>query len=208
MRKLWLLLLILICVAHLYAQEPRGRWSMSAILTHYEREKENELHLGDVSYAINPGLEVLYGYKLRAAFSIKTGISYQYVDLISNIETSDRFRFGELSIPFLLNVEDKTGRFSFSTGIYSGKFLNLSWNKELNNRWIPVNTTEREHYSDENFFMDAYWDFAYANSGMFNKNVVKIAPFLRFRIKENWMDYYRTSLFYGVKFCVVFKTKG
>ena len=208
MKKYELLLLTLICFVQLHAQEQRSSWSMSAILSHYDREKENELHLGDVPYNINPGLEILYGYKLKNALTLKTGISYQYVDLVSHIETSDKFRFGELSIPLLFNLEDKSGKFSFSTGIYSGKFLHFSWDKELHSQWVPVNTNERVHYSDKNFFMDAYLDLAYSNSGMFNgNNVIKIAPFLRFRFKENWMDYYRTSVFYGIKFCVSFNMK-
>lgn len=208
MKKLKLLFLAIICFVQLYAQEQRSAWSISTLLSHYNREKENELNLGNVGYNINPGLEVLYGYPLKNSFFLSTGISYQYVDLVSHIETSDRFRFGELSIPVLLTINDKSGCFSFTTGVYSGRFLHFSWDKELHDQWVPVNAKEREHYSDNNFFMDAYMDLAYSNSKWFKDgNIVKIAPFVRYRFKENWMDYYRTSAYYGIKFCINFKMK-
>lgn len=200
MKKLKLLFLTLICFVQLHAQEQRSVWGINTMLSHYDREKENELNLGDVGYKINPGLEVLYGFPLRTPFFLSTGISYQYVDLISHIETSDRFQIGELSVPVLLTVNNRSGLLSFSSGIYSGRFLHFSWDKNLDSQWIPVNPKEREKYSDRNFFMDAYFDFAYSNSRWFKDgNVIRIAPFVRFRFKENWMDYYRTSIYYGIK---------
>ncbi|MDP3915824.1 MAG: hypothetical protein Q8R96_19020 [Bacteroidota bacterium] len=200
MKKLKLLFLTLICFIQLHAQDQRSTWGISTLLSHYDREKENELNLGDVGYNINPGLEVLYGYQLRNSFFLSTGISYQYVDLVSHLETYDRFQVGELSIPVLLTVKDESGFFSFSTGFYSGRFLHFSWDKRLHSQWIPVNPKEREQYSDKSFFMDAYLDFAYSNSRWFKDgNVIRIAPFVRFRFKENWMDYYRTSIYYGIK---------
>ena len=203
----FLFLMTLFATIQLHAQEQKSAWSINTLLSHNDREKENELNLGNIGYNINPGLEVLYGYKLRNSLFLSTGISYQYVDLQSHRETSDRFNIGELSIPVLFTVHDKSRLFSFSTGIYSGRFLNFSWDKNLHNEWVPVNTKEREHYSEKNFFMDAYLDFAYSNSGGFNNSAIKIAPFVRFRFKENWMDYYRTSLYYGIKFGIDFNRR-
>ncbi|MDP2889438.1 MAG: hypothetical protein Q8P34_10830 [Bacteroidota bacterium] len=203
-----LFLLTLVATIQLHAQDQKSAWSLNILLSHYDRETENELILGDVGYKINPGLEVLYSYPLKSQFYLSTGASYQYVDLISHIETSDRFQVGELSIPVLLTVQNKSGALSFSTGVYSGRFLHFSWDKNLYGKWTSVNPQEREKYSERNFFMDAYFDFAYSNSRWFkNGNVVKIAPFFRVRFKENWMEYYRTSVFYGLKLGIDFKLR-
>lgn len=208
MKKLKLFIFSTMCVVQLYAQENKSTWNINVLLAHYDRVKANELNLGNVGFNINPGLEALYKYQLRNSIFLSSGISYQYVNLISHIETSDRFQVGELSIPILLTINDKSGFFSFSSGIYSGRFLHSSWDKNLDNQWVPVNTKERVHYSKKSSFMDIYVDFAYSNSGWFNNNnVVKIAPFVRFRFKENWMEYYRTSVYYGIKFGINFKMK-
>lgn len=195
-----LLILVLVFATKLYAQEHKSTWKVNVLLSHYDREKENELTLGNIGYKINPGLEVLYSYPLMTRFHLSTGLSYQYVDLISYIETSDRFELGELSIPLLLTVNNKSGAWSLSSGIYSGQFLHFAWNKNLHGNWVSVNPQKQENYSKQNFFMDAYFDVAYSNSSWLkNGNAVKIAPFVRFRFKENWMDHYRTSAYYGFK---------
>jgi hypothetical protein len=195
-----LLIFVLIFASKLYAQEQKSAWKLNILMSHYDREKENELNLGDNGYKINPGLEVLYCYPLKTRFHLSTGLSYQYVDLISHIEASDRFELGELSIPLLMTVNNKSGYWSFSTGVYSGRFLHFSWDQNLHGNWVSVTPDERESYLKQNFFMDAYFDFAYSNSSWLkNGNAVKIAPFVRFRFKENWMDHYRTSVYYGIK---------
>ena len=210
MKKTKLLFLTLICFVQLHAQEQQKRsaWSINALLSHYDRQKENELNLGNIGYNVNPGLEVLYGFPLDNSSFLNTGISYQYVDIESHRETSDKFVVGELSIPVLFTAYEKSGYFSFSTGIYTGQFLHFSWYKNLHSQWEPVNTKDRDKYSDKSFFMDGYLDFAYSNSSWFkNDQVIKIAPFIRYRFLDNWMEYYRTSVYYGIKFSLTFKMK-
>ena len=210
MKKIKLLFLTLICFVNLHAQEQQKRstWSVNALLSHYDRQKENELNLGKIGYNVNPGLEILYGFPLDNSSFLSTGISYQYVYLQSYSESSDKFVVGELSIPVLFTAYEKSGFFSFSTGIYTGQFLHFSWYQNLHSQWELVNPKVREHFSDKSFFMDGYLDFAYSNSSWFkNNHIIKIAPFVRYRFSDNWMEYYRTSVYYGIKLELTFKTK-
>lgn len=202
-----LIIFALICATKLYSQECKSMWKLNVLLSHYERQKKNELTLGDLGYKIVPGLEILYSYTIKYPFLVSTGFSYQYVDLISYIETSDKFQVGEFSIPLLLTV-DQSRSWSFSTGVYSGKFLHLSWNQKLHGNWTSINPKERVGYSENSFFMDAYFDIIYSNSHWLkSKNGIKIAPFVRYRFKENWMENYRTSFYYGIKLGIDFKIK-
>lgn len=194
MKKVMLIILAFVCLMQVQAQESKSTWSVNAILAHYERITDNELFPGDIGYNINPGLEVLYNHHLQNSLSFSTGVAYQFVYLLSHVETSDRFQVGELSISVLITLKGKSSPWSVSTGIYGGQFLHLNWDKNLHSRWVTVNPKEREYYSDKDFFMDAYLDLAYSYKGL------RIAPFIRYRFKDNWMEHYRIPVYYGIKF--------
>jgi|GEM_PF-2074353 hypothetical protein len=195
--KLVIPLLIFFLDTKAQVQDSLGaKWSVNLQLAHYDREKDNELSLGDIGYNVNPGLEIIYQYPLNNSCYLNTGVSYQYLKLISHIETADRFKVGELSIPLLFSLRNKIG-FSITSGVYAGQFLHFSWEKHSHHLWIPVNTLEREHYADKSFFMDAYLGFEYKWKG--TNGILKVIPFTRYRFKENWMNYYRTSIYYGIK---------
>ncbi|HET6560198.1 MAG TPA: hypothetical protein VFG54_22915, partial [Prolixibacteraceae bacterium] len=194
MKKAILIILAIVCVIQVQAQEPKSTWSLNVLLSHYDRVKDNELNLGDIDYNINPGLEIIYNYHFRNAFLFSTGVSYQFVNLQSFRETSDRLQVGEISIPVLFTLKGKSSPLSVSSGIYGGQFLHMDWDQNLHGRWETVNPNDREFYSDKDFFMDVYLDFAYTHKGL------RIAPFVRYRFKDNWMDHYRLSVYYGIKF--------
>lgn len=196
MDKLRLLVLALICCMQTYAQESKSTWSVNAILAHYERVKENELNLGDIGYNVNPGLEVLYNHHFHKSVSFSTGVSYQFVNLISHVETSDRFQVGEISIPVLFTLKGNSSPLSVSTGVYGGQFLHMAWDKSLHGQWVTVDPYDREYYSNKDFFMDWYFDLGFTHKG------IKISPYIRYRFKDNWMDHYRTPVYYGIKFGV------
>lgn len=196
LRPLALALLPLIFVVQAYTQEQTNTWSINLLLARYDGIKSDVNDPGDVLYNINPGMEVLYGHKLSEIYFLHSGISYQYVRLES---TAYKFRVGELSIPVLLSMSAKPG-LSVATGIYAGKFLHFAWDRSSHNEWIPVNPKDQEHYSDKNFFMDAYLGLSYSGKKWSrNGNAFRMEPFIRYRFKENWMDHYRTSIYYGIK---------
>lgn len=194
MKKVKLFVLAFICLMQAQAQEPKSSWSLNAILSHYDRIRENEFTLGDNGYNINPGLEILYNYRFQNTLLFSTGVSYQFVNLISHVETSDRFQVGEISIPLLLTLKGKSSPISVSAGVYGGQFLHMDWDQRLHGQWVTVDPNDREFYSDKDFFMDGYFDLGFTHKG------IKISPFIRYRFKDNWMEHYRTSVYYGVKF--------
>lgn len=209
MKKFKLVLLTLMCIVQLHAQEKRSIWSVNALMSHYEPQKDNNSYSEKTGYNVNPGIEVLYGYPIDSFTFLSTGISYQYVSIESHREGADKFVLGELSIPLLLTAIERSGHFSFSTGFYTGQIVHFSWYNDQYNQWVPVNLKDKKRYSDQSLFVDGYLDFAYSNSSWFkNDHVIKFVPFIRYRFSENWMEYYRTSVYYGLKFSMTFKSKG
>ena len=210
MKRFKLFILAIICCVQLHAQEQkmRGAWSINAIMSHYEPQKANDSYSQKIGYNVNPGIEVLYGFPMDSFIFLSTGISCQYLSIESHREGADKFVLGELSIPLLFTAIERSGHFSFTTGFYSGQFLHFSWYHDQYHQWELVNLKDEKRYSDKSFFMDGYLDFGYSNSSWFtNDHVIKIVPFMRYRFSENWMEYYRTSVYYGIKFSLTFKTK-
>ena len=200
--KYILVIILVFDVLCLRAQDEKSYMSISPILSHYDRVKSNELYLGDVPYNVCPGIEFLYNYKIGSFCKMGTGLSYQYASVVSHVETSDKFNFGELSIPVLFTLTEKKNRFSVETGIYAGKFLHFSWYRELHSRWEKVNSYPQQvGYKDRNAFADLYL----AISIGINKSThhpALISPFIRYRFAENWMEHYRESSYYGIKFTI------
>jgi len=184
-----------------FAQDQKGYVSFSPYFSHYI-PKTSELQLGDVPYNVCPGIELLYNYQLSTSGKLATGLSYQYASIISHANSSDKFVFGELSLPVLLTFTEKNNRLSLVTGIYAGKFLHFEWYKMAHSQWSKATYYDpRFGYKAQNAFADLYLAVSYS----INKNDphhTSISPFVKYRIGENWMDLYRESFYYGFKFTI------
>jgi len=200
-----LVILLLFDVFFLNAQDKKSYLSIGTILSHYNRVKSEELNLGTIPFNICPGIELLYNYKLEPSFKFETGLSYQYVSLFSHVETSDKFNFGELSLPILFTFTERKNRFSVETGIYAGKFLHFSWERESHSQWLKVNSYSQQiGYKNKNVFADLYLGISCAINKMDNRSIL-VSPFFRYRFAENWMNHYRESSYYGIKVTISMK---
>ena len=175
-------------------KESKGNFSINFTLSHYHRITENELNLGDASFNLTPGIELLYNYPLRRNTVISSGIMYQYADLESHVETTDRFKTGELNIPLLFTFRNNS-KLSFQVGTYFGMFLHFDWDYYINSSWEDRRYRDNKYYRDKNLYIDSFFAF--------NLKVLQarlhISPFVKYRIKENWMDHYRSSTMVGIK---------
>ena len=127
----------------------------------------------------------------------------------SHIESDDRFTFGELSLPILIELfplKERENFISTTMGIYIGQFLYFSWDEQMHGKWNAVSYKDNKNYSEKNIFVDSYFDIS-IKLNTNNKSQIVISPFIQFRFIENWMEHYRTSTYYGIKFKINLKNK-
>ena len=169
-------------------------FSANLVLTHYHRITKNELFFDYTPFNVTPGIELLYNLDLKHNMFISSGLLYQYSDFQSHVETTDRFISGELNIPLILTIGNPS-KFSFQVGSYFGKFVHFDWKYSIRDEWLDKDKQSNKYYRKENFYIDTYLSISY--------NVPKhgfyITPFYKYRIKENWMDHYRSSTILGIK---------
>ena len=184
--------------------EKKSGWVTNFTLSHFHRVTKNELHLGSAGFNISPGLELLYNYQVLNNFSLSSGIFYQYVDFMSHIETTDRFKIGEFNVPFIISVNNNSP-FSFQMGTYFGKFIHFNWTHSIHGQWIEYpKGYDDQFYSSKNGFIDLYFGFSYSII-LNNGRNFSFTPFVKHRFKENWMDHYRKSTHFGFKLLIYMK---
>lgn len=197
-----LLLILLFDTFILNAQNRKSYLSVSPAFSHYIPVKSAESQNRDTPYNVCPGIEFLYHYQLVPSFSLRTGLSYQYANMISNANGADKFIFGEMSLPVLFTLSGKNNRFSMETGVYTGKFLHFEWYKQSHSRWSKATFYDpRFGYKDQNTFADLYLAISFALNKT-DPHTAVISPFIKYRVAENWMNLYRESVYYGFKFTI------
>lgn len=200
--KYILVIILLFDILYLNAQDRSLYLSISPMFSHFVPIKVTRSHNGDSPYNVCPGVEFLYNYKLGTSFRLGTGLSYQYANLISYINGSNKFIFGELSLPVLFTLTEKNNRFSIEIGIYAGKFLHFEWYERPYSQWTKVSSYDpRFGYKEQNTFADLYLAVSYGINKR-DPQVAVISPFIKYRVTENWMDLYRESVYYGFKFTI------
>lgn len=183
------------------AQDYKSKLIVSGVFTHYSRSGEFLDKPGFYKFPVDPGLEILYQCPLNESTSFISGISFQLVHFANYIQTQDRFRFGEISIPIIVRknfpAKDKS-KLYLSSGIYGGGVSFLDWERISKPDWKNVSEQYDEHYSSSDFFVDLYVDGGLLHI-LSSQNSISITPYFKYRIKENWMEYYKQSFTYGLK---------
>lgn len=197
-----LVVILLFEVFCLNAQDRRSFPSISPTFSHFIPIKANDFQSEDATYDICPGIEILYNYKLGTSFKLGSGLSYQYVNMISYASGSNKFIVGEISLPVLFTFTEKKNRLSVETGVYAGKFLHFDWYHKSHSQWSKASFYDpRFGYKEQNAFADLYLAVSY----VVNKSDLRpaaLSPFVKYRVAENWMNLYRESIYYGFKFTI------
>lgn len=183
------------------AQEVKSDIGFSITFAHYTGTSEDMYYHpnGYYTYSIDPGIEILYSYKLSNSISVGTGASYQTGRIPAYL---NRFKFGEISAPLLFriikNPEGKS-KFFLSAAIYRGKILHISADNFGRVDWHKLEMKYIQGYSPNSFFVDLS-----LNAGVSfkadGKNEYSISPIVKFRVKDYWMENYRESIYYGIIF--------
>lgn len=196
----------------IYSQEKKNSIQISGIAVQYQNYEEKHLigpFKGYYENEISPGMECLYNRQISKSINISTGLSYNFGKNSSYFITPTRFRFQELSIPLLFNINflgHKRGYLNFNTGLYFGRTLNIEaelpskydrWTEELYYEYL-------KGYSDDVNFIDLYFDLGY--SIRLNKEkAVNISPFIKYRANKTWLNTHQKETQYGIKLSYSFK---
>ena len=154
--------------------------------------------MGYYSYPVSPGIGIYYQNQLLKNSYLLFGINYQECHVASTKFGTFRFRYSEPSISiyfkhYLIEGE-KIGLFSM-IGLSCGQMRSLICESHGHNYdWNDFNTSYLDKYSNKKLFNDLAF-----NAGISSPSIhFEIAPSLGYRIKDNWMGYYRSRFSYGL----------
>jgi hypothetical protein len=157
---------------------------------------------GFYNYPVDPGLEIVYQYKLNNSFFISSGINFQHGRIANYKHSEDRLRFNELSIPLVAKAMLYSGiksQFYISSGISLGWLTGFDWESpDSADNWKRVDYRyDEDDYSGDNFFIDILFSPGVAfKSG---KNGFSVAPYFNFRLNDYWIGSFREKFYYGIK---------
>lgn len=203
--------LVLLLPRPLYAQLSKSSFIIGGALTHYDRSGKFTDITGFYKYPVDPGVELLYQYQVSNTFFIDAGINYQ-LGRIANWEGQvDRFRFGEVSVPLMCKLEFAQSykkNFFGVMGFSLGKMVYVDWESPAKgNEWDNVDKGYDNHYSGKDSFVDLLFGLG-LSIPTFHHNEFAAIPYLKYRVKDNWIGYARDNFFYGLKFSYQLNLKG
>ncbi len=185
------------------AQDTIKSWSLNLQLTHFiakNHQKQNNSFI-----PINPGIEILYNYPLSSKTSVSTGVNYSFSKWRKSAGTSQWIRYAhEVTIPLLF--ERYLGHKIFITvGSYAGWLVSgkiESYSKNIapwvknTGRWVDV--TKYSNYDETSkFTCDLYLGTGFLLKG-YPKHQILLEPFIKYKIKDNWMGEVRTKTYFGL----------
>lgn len=196
----------------IYSQEKKNSIQISGIAIQYQNYEEKHLigpFKGYYENEISPGIECLYNRQISKSINIGTGLSYNFGKNSSYFITPTRFRFQELSIPLLFNVNflgHKIGFLNFTSGLLFGRTLNVV--AELPSkydRWTEeLYYEDLEGYSNDVNFIDLYLGLGYSIK-LNKEKAVNICPFVKYRANKTWLNTHQKETQYGIKLSYSFK---
>jgi hypothetical protein len=201
------ILFLILSSSLIFAQEKKSFVEISGMFAHYS---DNSGNINTNSYPspfITPGIEIQYYHLLDGCFWVSSGVGYQYVSLVSDRDEIDKFQFGEISL--LLGIELRLFRlkgnsFSLSSGINGGKFIDFRWTVPSKTGWHEAPLQNMSRYSEDNYFSDIYFNLNY-QPFVNNRNNLVLSPFIKYRIRDNWINYYLEKVHFGLKIGYRFK---
>ncbi len=151
---------------------------------------------------INPGGEILYKFKLDDRLFLSSGINYSF----SIWKYGDDYFFKRLAhemyLPFIIEFELNQKIFT-ETGIYPGWLIKGKelYADELNHVDLKDITKNTNYYSSPRFSADLYFG-AGINYIINDKRTIRFVPFIKYKIKDNWMEEKREKTSLGLKFSI------
>lgn len=183
-------------------QESRSSLVFSGELTHFQ-EKRGIAVAADGSnidgyylFPLNPGIGLFYQYQADDKNYFLIGVNYRMCSISSTRYDILRFRYREPSFSIgykkYFFKREKIGLYS-SIGLSYGQ-TKLSDSEHYGHiKWVYLNPKELMGYSNNDSFADIVF-----NAGiLFPSSQIEIAPELGYRLKDNWMGFYRHRFYFG-----------
>jgi len=179
-----LLSILILMILSVSAQDNKSSVNLNIQFSNY---------LNEYFSPINPGIEILYQNKIVSLFSVSAGINYSFTSWQKSVGVKSNFkrRYHEIFVPVILKGRISDG-FNAAVGIYPGWLFSgkeLYKGSSSTNRWRDNthNTTydESSKFATDLFFGLELFDFTKPND---KSHSIKFTPFLRYRLKENWLD--------------------
>lgn len=152
-------------------------------------------------FPINPGAEILYEFGLNNKISMSTGVSYSYSIWKHSVGVKSHFKrlAHEMYFPVILKFKFNQ-KFFTEFGLYSGWLLK---GKELymNNidiRYWRDNTENTNYSTSPKFSADLYFGAGF-NQIIKENRTIRFIPFVKYKLKDNWIGEIRERISAGVK---------
>lgn len=195
---LFIFLTMFLGIQRIEAQDSIKNLSFNLQLNHFI-DKNHEQSMYFIPF--NPGIEVLFKQYLTDKMTVATGINYTYSVWNYKFSPVSRFQRNahELAFPILFERYPNK-KIILTFGCYFGwlvsrKEMNLNKNS---NDWIDI-TDDSNNGKISKFTCDLYFDLAFQfhKKPGTNKTVL-VAPFVKYKLKDNWMNEVRTKMYFGV----------
>ena len=202
--KYIIILVIMILALPVFGQKKRSL-TISGVAAKFINKEDQvydwDRHEGYFHYA-NPGIELIYMQEISERFELGAGVSYQHGAVSSYIKNGEHtFTFDDICISLLFKKYIKIKEYDHlytTTGFYNGKTTKIKAAWPASSGWIQLPTNKVAYYSDDVVFSDFYLDFGYHTS-LKKTFIFSVAPFLKYRINNTWMNYHQNKFHYGFK---------
>ena len=183
-------------------QESRSRLIFSGSFIHFQ-EKQGHAVEADVSnirgyylFPLNPGFGISYQYQIFDENYLLVGVNYLTCYISSTKDDILRFRYREPSFSICFKnyyfKNENVGLFS-KIGLSYGQMKLLASEHYGHIKWEDFNPKDLTAYSNKNSFVD----IVFSAGVLFPSSHIEIAPSIGYRMKDNWMSYYRHQFYYG-----------
>jgi hypothetical protein len=192
-----ILFIIMSGVSGAKAQDTIHRFDVTLHLTHFIAKEQDWFWS---YFPINPAIEILYRLPLNRKNSVLAGANYTYSLWEYTSGTSSKWKRSAHEVAFPLLIEHTLGqRTSVTLGSYmvwlvSGKQLNIN---KFTTHWIDQ-TASTGYDESSKITFDLYLDFGFRQK-VTSKHSIKYSPFIKYKIKDHWMDYVRAKTCFGLK---------
>lgn len=148
---------------------------------------------------LDPGFEIVYRRKLSRSSAVLFGVNYSFCKMnYRNSSNGTKQSAHEVALPLMF--ERSIGQKAFVTiGSYAGWLVSgkVIKSHKFSSGWIDV-TNYSDYSESSKFTMDLYLDFGYIPT-LAPKHPISIAPFIKYKLVDNWMEEVRAKTHFGFK---------
>lgn len=160
----------------------------------------------DYHFLGSKGLELAYFRELDHNWMIGLGGIFQWSTYYHEIDIRfdcNEIGFGVFLKKSFIHLNDGKLIFSSTLGMYNGIVTDTQQFLLRSGYWIRMYNSYLDEESDKKFFSDLYYDIECSiKTG--NVGNISFAPFLKYRLKETWVNELYSGFQCGIKLCYTY----